>query len=79
MARVVVLGARTAGHTAAAFLRKWLPKNDVVPVSDGAGPYATKPTGITLCWRTFIPWQAWRFPWINLKMLAIIRRGHSPH
>jgi hypothetical protein len=39
--------------------------------------YATKPTRITLFLRTFLPWQAWRFVVINLKMLDIIRRGHK--
>jgi len=34
MSRVVVLGAGVSGHTAAAFLRKWLGKeHDVVVVS----------------------------------------------
>jgi hypothetical protein len=39
--------------------------------------YATKPTRWTLFWRTFLPWQAWRFLWINAKMIRIISRGHS--
>jgi|CXWL01.1.fsa_nt_gi hypothetical protein len=34
------------------------------------------PTRSTLFWRTFLPWQMWRFVWINWKMLAIIRRSH---
>ena len=38
--------------------------------------YATKPTRWTLFLRTFLPYQAWRFVWINLKMLSIIRRSH---
>lgn len=38
--------------------------------------YATKPTGITLFMRTFLPWQIWRFVWINIKMLIIIRKSH---
>jgi len=38
--------------------------------------YATKPTPMTLFLRTFLPYQAWRFIWINLKMLGIIRRSH---
>ena len=38
--------------------------------------YATKPTGWTVFLRTFLPWQAWRFIWINLKMIGIIRRSH---
>jgi hypothetical protein len=39
--------------------------------------YATKPTRVTLFLRTFLPWQAWRFAAINLKMIDIIRRGHK--
>jgi hypothetical protein len=38
--------------------------------------YATKPTRGTIFWRTFLPWQMWRFLWINLKMVSIIRRSH---
>jgi len=41
--------------------------------------YATKPTRWTLFLRTFLPWQAWRFVWINAKMVKIIGRGHSGH
>lgn len=32
MSRFVILGAGISGHTAAAFLRKWLGKNDQVVV-----------------------------------------------
>lgn len=39
--------------------------------------YATKPTRWTLFWRTFLPWQMWRFLWINAKMIRIIKRGHK--
>ena len=39
--------------------------------------YATKPTGITLFLRTFLPWQIWRFLRINLKMLTLIQRSHK--
>ena len=38
--------------------------------------YATRPTGGTVFLRTFLPWQAWRFLCINLKMMTIIRRSH---
>jgi hypothetical protein len=41
--------------------------------------YATKPTRATLFLRTFVPYQLWRFLWLNLKMLAIIRRSHKGH
>lgn len=39
--------------------------------------YATKPTKGTLFLRTFLPWQIWRFIWINLKMLSIIKSSHQ--
>ena len=39
--------------------------------------YATKPTRTTLFLRTFVPYQLWRFLWISLKMVAIIRLSHS--
>ena len=41
--------------------------------------YATKPTGITLFLRTFLPWQIWRFVRINWKMFTIILRSHQTH
>ena len=39
--------------------------------------YVTKPTRTTLFLRTFLPWQAWRFAVINLKMIDINRRSHK--
>ncbi len=39
--------------------------------------YAPVPTRFRLFWRTFLPWQLWRFVWINLKMLRIIAKGHA--
>lgn len=38
--------------------------------------YATKPTSGTKFLRIFLPYQMWRFVWINLKMIGIIRRSH---
>jgi len=38
--------------------------------------YATKPTRFTLFLRTFLPYQAWRFLRLNVKMIGIIRRSH---
>jgi hypothetical protein len=38
--------------------------------------YATTPTRATIFWRTFLPWQLWRFVVINLKMIRIIWLGH---
>jgi hypothetical protein len=36
----------------------------------------TQPTAFTRFWRTFLPWQLYRFVAINLKMVRIIARGH---
>jgi sulfide:quinone oxidoreductase len=46
MARVVVLGAGISGHTAAAFLRKWLGKNDEVVVVSPQPDYNWIPSNI---------------------------------
>ena len=43
--------------------------------------YATRPTPWRVFLRTFLPWQACRFIWINLKMFGIIyssHRGNQP-
>jgi hypothetical protein len=45
-------------------------------VADEKARYVTKPTRFTVFMRTFLPWQAWRFAAINLKMINIIRRSH---
>ncbi len=47
------------------------------PMPNSEWIYATKPTRFTLFFRTFLPWQAWRFVWINVKMMKIIGRGHG--
>ncbi|MGC9157879.1 MAG: hypothetical protein ACP5FH_02720 [Terracidiphilus sp.] len=41
--------------------------------------YATQPTRFTLFMRTFLPWQIWRFIWINLRMMQVIRREKKFH
>ena len=46
MSRVVVLGAGISGHTAAAFLRKWLGKNDQVVVVSPQADYNWIPSNI---------------------------------
>ncbi len=46
MARAVVLGAGISGHTAAAFLRKWLRKNDEVVVVSPLSHYNWIPSNI---------------------------------
>ncbi len=34
------------------------------------------PTATTLWMRGFLPWQLWRFVWLNLKMLRMISLSH---
>ncbi len=46
MARIVVLGAGVAGHTAAAFLRKWLGKQDEIVVISPQPKYNWIPSNI---------------------------------
>jgi sulfide:quinone oxidoreductase len=46
MSRVVVLGAGISGHTAAAFLRRWLNKNDEVVVVSPQPTYNWIPSNI---------------------------------
>lgn len=43
---------------------------------DASWTYAQKPTHWTIFLRTFLPWQVWRFIWINWKMLGTIHRSH---
>jgi hypothetical protein len=50
---------------------------DPTPPSDDRHSSVTRPTPFTVFLRTFLPWQAWRFVRINLKMIGIIRR--RPH
>jgi sulfide:quinone oxidoreductase len=46
MSRVVILGAGISGHTAAAFARKWLGKNDTVTVVSPDETYNWIPSNI---------------------------------
>src|ERR1035441_7877509 len=46
MSRVVILGAGISGHTAAAFARKWLGKNDTVTVVSPGETYNWIPSNI---------------------------------
>ncbi|MBX7137364.1 MAG: hypothetical protein K1X83_05220 [Oligoflexia bacterium] len=39
--------------------------------------FAARPSRFVLFLRTFIPWQLFRFAWINLKMIDIISRSHG--
>lgn|GEM_PF-1064314 len=38
---------------------------------------ATLPTPLTRFWRTFLPYQFFRFIVINIKMLRLILRSHD--
>ena len=46
MSRVVVLGAGVSGHTAAAFVRRWLPRQDEVVVVSPRPTYNWIPSNI---------------------------------
>jgi len=39
--------------------------------------YAMKPSRWVLFWRTFFPYQLYRFAWINLRMLRMIFKSHE--
>ena len=41
-----------------------------------ASKYAMKPSHWVLFWRTFFPYQLYRFVWINVRMLAMIWKSH---
>jgi hypothetical protein len=38
--------------------------------------YAPKPTRRTVFLRTFLPWQAWQFVRINMRMFRAIAKSH---
>ena len=48
--------------------------------SDINGPvaYATVPTPLTQFWRTFVPYQLLRLLIINVKILRLIAKLHTP-
>jgi len=39
--------------------------------------FAMKPTGMTLFFRTFVPWQVLRFLAVNLQMTKMILKSHD--
>lgn len=55
MARIVVLGAGVSGHTAAAFLRKWLGKRDQVVVVSPQPDYNWIPFGFARLFFMLMP------------------------
>ncbi len=38
---------------------------------------AMKPTGWVLFWRTFMPYQLWRFVIVNIRMMVMIWKSHG--
>jgi NADH dehydrogenase, FAD-containing subunit len=87
MTRVVVLGGGIAGHTAAAFARRWLGRDDTVTVVSPRDHYNWVPSniwvgvGIVRPEKVVFPLRPvyerlWRFAVINLKMIGVIRRSH---
>ncbi len=38
--------------------------------------FVPTPSRATVFLRTFLPWQLWRFAWINLKMIRMISIGN---
>ncbi len=38
--------------------------------------HAMKPARWVLFWRTFFPYQLYRFVWINLRMIRMISKSH---
>jgi len=50
-----------------------------INIQKDPGYFAPLPTRATLFFRTFFPYQIWRFVWINLKMIKIIRMSHKKH
>jgi hypothetical protein len=68
MSRVVVLGAGISGHTAAAFLRKWLGRDDEV-ISRFSNPlfhWFTLFVGLNLFQSAFTQW---------CPMMAVLRKA----
>lgn len=51
-----------------------MPEARWLPMAEQELAYVTRPTRWTVFLRTFLPWQAWRFVHINLKMIKMIRR-----
>jgi len=40
------------------------------------GDFASVPNGKTKFFRTFLPWQLFRFAWINVRMVVMIFKSH---
>lgn len=67
MARIVILGAVVAGHTAARHLGRLLPRDhEVIVVSPNS----------KWNWIPSIIWQFYRFIVFNYKMLKLMAKSH---
>ena len=53
------------------------PTMDSVLVGELTDSIAPMPTRTTIYLRTFVPYQAYRFARVNLKMLKMTRRSHA--
>ena len=53
------------------------PEVDSVLVGELTDSIAPMPTRTTIYLRTFVPYQAYRFARVNLKMLKMTRRSHT--
>lgn len=53
------------------------PVRDSAYVGELVDSIAPAPTRTTVYLRTFVPYQAYRFARVNLRMLKIIRRSHA--
>ncbi len=49
----------------------------LTPVPTEDTRFVPAPTPRTVAMRTFLPWQAWRFIVINLRMLRMIAKSHD--
>ncbi len=45
----------------------------------GQQHYASKPTALTLFFRTFVPWQLVRLLIVNVRMTLMILKSHDRH
>lgn len=54
-----------------------MPEQQLPPWKTATPNSAPRPTGTTLFFRTFLPWQLFRFAWINLKMIRMIGLSHK--
>lgn len=49
---------------------------EMIPAPYEPAFYASRPTRMTLFFRTFFLWQMLRFIWMNWKMIRMIRKSH---